>query len=142
MNEIEVIVNAGDFPDVDDALLERAVRHALIDARAGGGEVSITLLDDAGIRDMNREYLDRDRTTDVIAFSLDEESLMGDVYLGFDQATRQSAELGIALNDELTRLAIHGTLHVLGHDHPDGVDRTESLMFRLQERLLAEVLAI
>ena len=142
MNDVEVVVNAGDFRDVDDVLLERAVRHALIDAGAVGGEVNITLLDDPWIREMNREYLDRDRTTDVIAFSLDEESLMGDVYLGFDQATRQSAELGISLSDELLRLAIHGTLHVLGHDHPDGAERDESPMFVLQERLLAEVLAI
>ena len=142
MNEFEVVVNTGNCPGVDDALLERAVAHALIDAGVDGGEVSITLLDDPGIREMNREYLDRDRTTDVIAFSLDEEALMGDVYLGFDQATRQSTELGISLSDELARLAIHGTLHVLGHDHPDGAERNESPMFVLQERLLAEVLAI
>ena len=142
MNEFEVVVNTGNCPGVDDALLERAVAHALIDAGVDGGEVSITLLDDPGIREMNREYLDRDRPTDVIAFSLDEEALMGDVYLGFDQATRQSTELGISLSDELARLAIHGTLHVLGHDHPDGAERNESPMFVLQERLLGEVLTI
>lgn len=142
MNEVEVVVNVGDFTGIDDALLERAVRHALSDAGAYGGEVSITLLDDSGIREMNRDYLDRDRTTDVIAFSLDDEVLMGDVYLGFEQATRQSNELGIKLSDELVRLAIHGILHVLGHDHPGGVERDASEMFLLQERLLAEVLAI
>jgi ssRNA-specific RNase YbeY (16S rRNA maturation enzyme) len=45
------------------------------------------------------------------------------------------------VKEELTRLAIHGALHVMGEDHPDGLDRLESPMFVLQERLLSEVLA-
>ena len=66
---------------------------------------------------------------------------MGDVYIGFDQAERQSAEAGVSLDEELARLAIHGTLHLLGHGHSDGPERTGGPMFELQERLLEDLLS-
>jgi probable rRNA maturation factor len=65
---------------------------------------------------------------------------VGDIYVGWDEAARQAEEHGVSFHEELARLAIHGTLHVLGHDHPEDASRTESPMFRLQERLLAELL--
>ena len=64
---------------------------------------------------------------------------MGDVYLGLEQARRQAGEHGIDVGRELQRLAIHGTLHVLGHDHPSGEERWTSPMFTLQERILSEL---
>ena len=125
--------------------IEKAVRHTLADAAVETAEVSVTLLDDEAIRAMNRDYLDRDRVTDVIAFTLssgeDSAGLLGDVYLGAEQAIRQAGELSVPVPEELMRLAIHGTLHVLGHDHPEGTGRSESAMFRVQERLLKDVLA-
>jgi probable rRNA maturation factor len=65
---------------------------------------------------------------------------LGDIYVGYDQATRQAEEAGVPLPEELARLAIHGTLHVLGHDHPEGPERLESAMFRLQEQLVRRVM--
>ena len=118
-------------------LLERAVHVVLDDAEVEGAELSLTLLDDSGIRDLNARYLDRNRPTDVIAFSLPgpEGQVVGDVYIGVQQAMRQAAEGG-SLTEELVRLAVHGTLHVLGHDHPEGEDRLSSPMFQHQERLV------
>ena len=126
-------------------LIEKAVRHALADAAVSAAELSVTLLDDVAIQAMNREYLERDRVTDVIAFTLtsddDSVGLMGDVYIGAEQAIRQAEQWTVPLQEEFMRLAIHGTLHVLGHDHPEGESRSESAMFRAQERLLKDVLA-
>ena len=123
-------------------LIERGVRAALACEEEDAAEVSVTLLGDEEIRVMNVTYLDRDRPTDVIAFSLGAPGeVLGDVYLGFEQAARQAEELGESFETELLRLAIHGTLHVLGHDHPEGSERLQSPMFALQERLVAEVLA-
>jgi len=140
--DFDVTVNSDHFPAIPADLMETAVRHTVQDAGAGPGEISVTLLGDDAIQEMNRGYLERDRATDVIAFSLgDEERVLGDIYLGHDQAVRQAVDLGIDLGHELVRLTIHGTLHVLGHDHPDGSERTECPMFELQERLLGEVLA-
>lgn len=133
----DVTVNAGDFTDLDLELLERAVTATLDAGGAGDAEVSLTLLDDDGIRALNARWLERDRPTDVIAFTLGTAPvLLGDVYLGVEQARRQAVEYGVPLAEELVRLAVHGTLHVLGHDHPEGAERVESPMFALQEELV------
>lgn len=101
------------------------------------GEHSISFVDDDEIRRLNQEWLGRDGATDVIAFSLGtHESLLGDIYISADTATRNAAELGVSPAEELLRLVIHGTLHVLGHDHPEGAGRELSDMYRLQEELL------
>lgn len=136
-----MIVNPGDFGEVPERLVREAVLHALAEEGVQSAEVSVTMLADDGIRAMNRDYLATDRTTDVIAFSLgDDTGVIGDVYVGLEQAARQAGELGVDLDEELVRLAIHGTLHVLGHDHPEGPERDGSPMYRLQERLVADVL--
>jgi len=122
-----------------DAAPADAHRHASTPPPAP--EISLTLLDDEAIAALNRRYLGREGPTDVLAFSLGEPTApLGDVYVGFQQAGRQAAEHGVPLEEELARLAIHGTLHVLGHDHPEGPERTRSAMIRLQERLLGELM--
>ncbi|MEX2471674.1 MAG: rRNA maturation RNase YbeY [Gemmatimonadota bacterium] len=135
-----VLVEVGDYANVDAEVLEEAVRHTV--AREGGEviEISLALLGDDDLRELNRRFLGHDRPTDVIAFTLGEDAeRVGDVYLGVDQARRQAEELGVPVDQELVRLAVHGTLHVLGHDHPEGEDRYDSPMFILQERIVAEL---
>lgn len=129
------------FPAVDAGLLRAAVLRAVAADDGAPAEISLTLLDDAAIGELNARWLEREGPTDVIAFALgDGPDLVGDVYLGVEQARRQAEEHGVPLEEELARLAIHGTLHVLGHDHPEGPDRLESPMFRLQERVLEDLL--
>lgn len=130
------------FPGAPVELLGAAVRRALAAEARDDCEISVALLPDAEMARLNREFLGKDRTTDVLAFALSggDQTLVGDIYIGYEQALRQAAELGVAPREELARLAIHGTLHVLGHDHPDGPERPESPMFQLQERLLRELL--
>jgi probable rRNA maturation factor len=136
----DVTVNADGFEWADCEELERAVRHTLASGGVENGEVSLTLLDDESIRALNRRYLSRNRATDVLAFALGPgPAVLGDVYVGVDQARLQASELGVPLEEELVRLAVHGTLHVLGHDHPEGSGREESPMFALQEALVREI---
>lgn len=130
-------------------LVRAGVREALATGEAApgddgpAGELSVTFLDDEGVRELHCRYLDRDRPTDVLSFALHDEGepVVGDVYVGLEQARRQADEGGVPLDEELLRLAVHGTLHVLGHDHPEGPERTESDMFRRQEALVRRVLA-
>ncbi len=118
---VEVLVSLGAFRGVTVALLERAVRAVLEDADVARAEISLTLLGDDAIRELNRRYLGKDRPTDVLAFSLGTGvHPIGDVYVGVEQARRQARELDVPAKEEIVRLAIHGTLHVLGHDHPEG----------------------
>lgn len=140
--DLEVQVSlAEDETTVDAGLLEAAVRRTWEEDARGGGAVSVTLLDDEGIAELNRTYLDRDGPTDVIAFTLGDASApVGDVYLGAGQAARQATEYGVSLVEELVRLTVHGTLHVLGYDHPEGAERATSPMFLRQEALVRAVM--
>lgn len=145
MDEIDVDVSVADgvVPAADPARIEAAVRHVLRAEGVEAGEVSVALVDDGEITRLNREWLDHDWTTDVISFNLagEGEPPIGDVYLGVEQAARQAAEYGADPAEELLRLAVHGTLHVLGWDHPEGEGRVESEMFARQEELLRAFLS-
>ena len=145
MDELDVTVSLGEgvTPAAEPALVAAAVRHVLHAEGFAAAEVSVALVGDGQITALNREYLGHDRATDVIAFHLHApgEPPLGDVYVGADQATRQAVEFGASPAEELLRLAMHGTLHVLGWDHPDGAERADSEMFQRQEALLREFLA-
>ncbi|MDH5760019.1 MAG: rRNA maturation RNase YbeY [Gemmatimonadota bacterium] len=139
---MDVLIDLPEEWEARRGSLERAVRHVLEAEGWSEGEISLTLLDDVRIQALNRTYLAHDRPTDVISFSLGREGgpPLGDVYVGVDQARRQSAELGVPVEEELVRLAVHGTLHVLGYDHPEGDERTDGEMFLRQEELVGEIL--
>jgi len=124
-------------------LLESAVREVLASQEANVLEVSVTLLSDDAIRELNRTYLSHDHVTDVLSFPLETPAgeLMGDIYLGAEQAGRQAEGAGVTLDEELVRLTVHGTLHVLGFEHPEGDDRSDSEMYRLQEALVTRVMS-
>jgi probable rRNA maturation factor len=123
-------------------LLARAARATLRHEGVTDAEISVTLLDDAEIAGMNAEFLAHDGPTDVISFPLFEadEEPVGDIYIGVDEARRQAAANGVALHEELVRLAVHGVLHVLGYAHPDGAARIDSEMWHAQEAIVAAVM--
>jgi probable rRNA maturation factor len=120
------------------ATVRRAVRAVLAGERRGG-TVSVTFLGLQRMRALNRAWLGHDRPTDVIAFSLGPPGadVIGDVYVCRAVAQREARAHGIALRQELVRLVVHGTLHVVGHDHPEGPARVRSAMWRRQERYVA-----
>lgn len=123
--------------------VRRAVRATLETEAVSAAELSVSMLGDGAIAALNAEYLGHEGTTDVLSFALYDsgEDPVGDVYIGLEQALRQAQAYGTPAREELARLAVHGTLHVLGHDHPEGSGRTRSAMWRRQERILSKVLA-
>jgi len=124
------------------ARLARVARRVLAWERADGARVELTLLDGAAMRRLNRRATGRRGLTDVIAFALPQPdgTLLGDVYICPEAARSwvngRGRVKGEGVAAELVRLAVHGTLHVLGYDHPDGPGRTHSAMWRRQERYL------
>jgi probable rRNA maturation factor len=87
-------------------------------------EISVLFLDDEAIRNINRDYLDRDRPTNVISFSMSEgefgdlnPSILGDIIVSAETARRDAENHTIPFEDEIDFLLIHGTLHLLGYDH-------------------------
>ena len=122
------------------ATVRRAVRAVLAGERRDAA-VSVTFLGPARMQALNRDYLGHDRPTDVIAFGLEQpgEGLVGDVYVCRAVAEREARRRGIGLRQELVRLVVHGTLHVLGWDHPDGAERERSPMWKRQERYVTRL---
>jgi probable rRNA maturation factor len=98
--------------------------------------ISVTFLGRDAMRRLNACHKGHDVPTDVLAFALREPGggAVGDVYVCAYVAARESRNRNIPLEEELVRLVVHGTLHVLGRDHPDGEGRTRSAMWRRQER--------
>lgn len=138
-----VYLSAPDGRAVPEELLVRGVLAALEAEGIGEAELSLTLLQDGPMRELNRRWLDHDWVADVLAFGLDGPgtTLVGDIYVGVSQAGRQARENGVATEEELLRLVVHGTLHLLGHDHPGAAaGRAGSELFRRQEALVRKVL--
>jgi probable rRNA maturation factor len=97
---------------------------------ARNAEFSISFVDDIEMRDLNRDYRNLDRTTDVLAFALNEGEMlslpesssdtpipMGDVVISLETARRQADRMGHSLRREIATLLVHGTLHLIGYDH-------------------------
>ena len=105
--------------------------------------VSITLVSPTTITQINRRHLSHRGPTDVISFALGptpggaRNVVVGDIYIAPDVARENAQRFGSGVREEIARLVVHGTLHVLGHDHPEGDARIASPMWRRQEQLLA-----
>ena len=129
---------------VSRALVRNAAIATLRAEHVKDAMLSITFVGRAAISRLNRRYLGHHGATDVISFGLGRVgrrgAVVGDVYICADVARENARRQGISAGDELLRLVVHGTLHVLGHDHPSGSQRTTSGMWRKQERILARVL--
>jgi probable rRNA maturation factor len=88
-----------------------------------GAEVSVALVDDAMMRNLNREYRGKDTPTNVLAFPAGDRGaagrarLLGDVVLAFETVHREAAERSKSLADHVSHLMVHGMLHLLGRDH-------------------------
>ena len=132
-------------------LLIRKCCHAVLEMENFGkpAEVSVTFVDNKEIQTLNREYRGIDRPTDVLSFALDEgdeepevedgeaEHLLGDVIISAPRAVEQGEEFGHGLTREMTYLAVHGMLHLLGYDHMEEADKR--VMRAREEEILREL---
>lgn len=123
---------------VDPAEIARVV-GAVLAAEGVERALSVVVVDDEGIHDVNRRFLDHDYPTDVIAFDLsgEEPGVDGEVVVSWDTARREAAERGIDATSELLLYCVHGTLHLLGHDDKEQEDRER--MHARQRELLDEL---
>lgn len=130
---------------VNGRALVATARRLLAAANVPNGDLSLSLVDDSRIRELNRAYRGKDRATDVLSFPLisasdaTPERLLGDVVISVETARRQAGEYGASLQRELYRLLIHGLLHLMGHDH---VASSERLAMRREERRLAKAIGL
>jgi probable rRNA maturation factor len=127
------------------ARVEAIARATLAYERVRDAMLSITFLSNAAIARLNATHLGHRGATDVISFGFREAGrrapLIGDIYIAPAVARTNARAFGVPVREELARLVVHGTLHVLGYEHPDADARTTSPMWKRQERLLARALA-
>jgi probable rRNA maturation factor len=130
----EVVVNGRRLP-LPRALVRRAVESVLRSERREA-LISVTFLGRDSMRRLNAEHKGHGRPTDVLTFALAGPAgqTVGDVYICPWVARREARARRIPLRQELIRLVVHGTLHALGREHPEGPERTRSAMWRRQER--------
>ena len=104
---------------------------------------NIIIIDNPTIHKINKEYRDKDAPTDVISFALEDDKtviepdgvrILGDIYISIDKVHEQALEYGHSFKRELSFLAVHGLLHLLGYDHMEKSD--EEVMFKKQEEVL------
>ena len=131
------VVVAGRAPLPAEAAA-RAVREVLRRERRSAF-ISLTFVGRDRMRALNRRYMGKRGATDVLAFALagPDGTLAGDVYVCPWYAAREAKRHRVSLREELVRLIVHGTLHVLGWDHPDDASRNRSPMWHRQERYVA-----
>ena len=120
------------------AVVERAASLALGDSH---GDVVILLADDAHVRQINAQFRDRDRPTNVLSFPAPDSARphLGDLILAHGVCAAEAAQQGKSLSDHLSHLTIHGVLHLMGHDH-EVEDEAEAM--ELEERRLLASLGI
>ncbi|MFA4950350.1 rRNA maturation RNase YbeY [Brevundimonas sp.] len=136
---IEVEIDDGAWsaalPDVA-AVVERAASLALGDTR---GDVVILLADDAHVQQINAQFRDKDRPTNVLSFPAPDSARphLGDLILAYGVCAAEAAEQGKSLSDHLSHMTVHGVLHLLGHDHE--IDNEAEAMEAEERRLLASL---
>ncbi len=114
-------------------LLIRRCCHAVLqmEAFSGSAQISVSFVDNAGIRELNRIHRNIDAETDVLSFPLGENGvydqdpetgayLLGDIVISVQKAMSQAEEYGHSLEREIGFLTVHSMLHLLGYDHVDG----------------------
>ena len=129
---------------VDVPRLRRTADAILRGIGQSKSELSIALVDDASIAELNGQYRDKPRPTDVLSFSLVEGDfadhrggMLGDVVISVETAADQAKERHRGLDETVARLLVHGVLHLVGHDHEDDDEAGE---MQAEERRLLKVL--
>lgn len=144
MNKVEI------FVQVDEKIeelktVEKVLYKALEKEKLDNVTFNLIIVNNKYIHELNRDYRNIDRETDVITFALEDddtvingsdERLLGDIYISLDKAKSQAEEYGHSLLRELSFLAVHGFYHLLGYDHQ--TKEEEEVMFGKQKEVLEE----
>ena len=142
-NEQEKLAPPEDIEHLIEICTAAALEEEGIDDTA---EVSVTLVDNDGIRELNREHRDIDRETDVLSFPLGDDDgyevdpdndaiMLGDIVISLEKAAQQAEEYGHSYRREVAFLITHSLFHLLGYDNVNS-EEEEKIMFGKQEKVL------
>ncbi len=139
--------NAPEITNETTALIQSACEAALeYENFEGDAEISVTITDNAEIKELNFAHRGIDKATDVLSFPLGENGrydknlasgayMLGDIVISLERATEQAKEYGHSLRREIAFLTVHSVLHLLGYDHVNN-EEEEREMFKKQDEIL------
>ena len=124
--------------------IKKVLEIAIKNRKLENIEFNVIITNNEYIHELNKNYRNIDRETDVITFALEDNKdfpineyrLLGDIYISIDKVISQAKEYNHSLKREICFLAVHGFLHLLGYDHI--IEQEEKIMFDLQEEILNE----
>jgi len=144
MNEVEFFNNTEeDIKEIEE--VKKVIDYAIKKENLKNINFNVIIVDNNYIHELNKNYRDIDRETDVITFALEDDDtlvvgddvrVLGDIYISIDKAKSQAEEYGHSLKREICFLAVHGFYHLLGYDHM--TKEEEKVMFAKQEEVLTE----
>ncbi|NOR49560.1 MAG: rRNA maturation RNase YbeY [Desulfuromonadales bacterium] len=127
-------------------LLRKVARKILSASACPDAQLSILIVDDAQIQEVNRDYLGKDRPTNVISFAMQEgegggiqPDLLGDVVISAETAARDASEAQTTFDSELYFLLLHGILHLLGYDHERGTQAEAKHMEAREQKVFSQI---
>ena len=136
------IQNRQKLLSVDLGRVRRSLKRLLKELGFKDSEVSLLLVDDDQIREINKDYLQRDRPTNVISFAMTEGAfgdvhpeILGDIILSVETAARDAMACDIDFMDEVEFLLIHGLLHLVGYNHENVESKEANKMKKLEQEL-------
>jgi probable rRNA maturation factor len=143
MNVID-IMNEQQALEVDTDLVGQWTVRILGILGRHDAELCVVLVDDGAIRELNREYLGRDRPTNVISFPQQEGDgpggdHLGDVVISVERAAAEAADAGIQAMERLRQLLVHGICHLCGYNHEDVPEETARVMEEAEQRILTSL---
>ena len=131
-------------PELDEAAIS-ADLDRILDSLGETGDFSLHFVSDEEIRELNRDYRGKDEPTDILTFALSdgeafptfegEERELGDIFISLESMRRNAAAFSVPEEEELKRLLIHGTLHLLGFDHATNDFASEPMLIRQEEMM-------
>ena len=129
---------------IDTSELDEVIRFACKHLKIENPLLNIVIVDNKKIREINRDYRNKDAVTDVISFAFEEVKdvnyedvrFLGEIYISYERCKEQASDFGHSVRREFCYLAVHGLLHLLGYDHMNEEDK--KVMRSLEEEILNE----
>ena len=130
--------------EIDTTEVDQVLKFACKHLKIENPLLNVVIVDNEKIREINRDYRNKDAVTDVISFAFEEVNdveytdvrFLGEIYISYERCKEQASDYGHSVRREFCYLAVHGLLHLLGYDHMNEEDK--KVMRALEEEILNE----
>ncbi len=131
---------------INTGKVRRDLNKLLKELHLENHEISVLIVDDEQIREINQTYLQRNRPTNVLSFAMTEGAsgdihpeILGDIVISVETASRDAEASGLQLDEEMDFLLIHGLLHLIGYNHENTTEEEIQRMREMEQRLFSRL---